>query len=262
MLLDIPILNRELMGKTFIEKIAYFDEIDSTNNYARNKELGNNVLVIAECQTSGKGRFKRKWESNKSDNLTFTLRKEFDIEVRRIQSVNFFFTYFLLAGIESFLTGFNSQGKLPGLEIKWPNDILAGGKKIGGILIEHDKNNNFLVGIGLNVNQVSFSDKINSKTASLRKVSGMTTDRTALLIHILQIYNKNISLLLEKRYRQIFDLWINSCKMIGKSVNIISPDNLETEGKVVSIQEDGGILVNIDNNERVFYSSDISIKPE
>lgn len=262
MLLDIALLNRELIGKTFIEKIAYFDEIDSTNDYARNKELGNNVLVIAECQTSGKGRFKRKWESNKGENLIFTFRKKFDIEVRRIQSVNFFFTYFLLAGIESFLARLSSQGKLPGLQIKWPNDILAGGKKISGILIEHDKDNNFLVGIGLNVNQVSFSDKLNSKTASLRKVSGMPADRTALLIHLLQTFNENISLLLEKQYQQIFDLWVNSCKMIGKSVNIIYPDNFETEGRVVSIQEDGGILLNINNNDKIFYSGDISIEPK
>ncbi|MGH2575257.1 MAG: biotin--[acetyl-CoA-carboxylase] ligase, partial [Ignavibacteria bacterium] len=154
MLINPEILNSELINKTFIEKIYYFNEIDSTNEYAKKIKDEDNILIVSEYQTSGRGRFNRIWESEKGKNLTFTIKKKFNLENKYLQIVNFYFIYFLLDAVEKFII--DNLNLRPDLEIKWPNDILLSGKKLCGLLIESNQKN-FYVGIGLNVNQEKFN---------------------------------------------------------------------------------------------------------
>ena len=259
-MLDLDLLNSKIVGKTFISSVKYLDELDSTNTNAKNPDVADNVLVITEFQSSGKGRLDRRWESNKGENLTFTIKKKFDIDAQNVQSVNFFFSYFLLNGIEQFLTSCKDLVNPHELEIKWPNDILLGNKKLGGLLIENDNKRNILIGIGLNVNQRRFSKVYDSKTTSLIEVLGAAINRTELLVNIIHIFNDNIGLLLKKQFKDIYSLWMSKCKIIGKMVDFTYPNNFTDTGYVVNVLDDGGIVLNIDNIDKTFYSGDIRIK--
>jgi len=258
-LLDLDLFNSEILGKTFISNVIYLDEIDSTNVYTKNPDIGDNVLVIAEFQSSGKGRLNRIWESNKGENLTFTIKKNFDVDAQNIQCINFFFSYFLLRAIEEYSYSNMGSKNPPEFELKWPNDILFDNKKVSGLLIENN-NRNFLIGIGLNVNQRRFSSIFDSKSASLAEITGKTINRTELLIKIIQVFNDNINLLLTRRFKDIYTLWVSRCKVIGKTVEFTYTNNFKDTGYVVDVLRDGGIVLRIDNSNKTFYSGDIMIK--
>src|SRR5512146_608741 len=105
-----------------VSSVRYFDKIDSTNIYAKSID-DDGVLVLTDFQTQGMGRMKRKWESAKGKNLTFTIKKTFEIDTRHIQAVSFYFSYFTLAYLKDFIAkSLKQDSKFPELKIKWPND--------------------------------------------------------------------------------------------------------------------------------------------
>ena len=137
--------------------IIKLDAIDSTNDYlkqlAREQEAENYTLVIAREQTKGRGQMGAKWVSEPGKNLTMSLL----VRDLRLQSDTFFDLNVAVAlGVMEVLEGMS----IPNLKIKWPNDIMADNKKVGGILIENswktDGSYTAVVGLGLNLNQTDF----------------------------------------------------------------------------------------------------------
>jgi len=136
--------------------IVRLDEVDSTNNYAnrqiRESSVPEGTVFLAYDQTAGRGQQKNTWESAPGENLVFSivLVPEF-LEIRD----QFMLSKVVILGIYSAL-----NKRVVDLKIKWPNDIYAGNKKLGGILIENSIMNgllkNSVVGIGINVNQEVF----------------------------------------------------------------------------------------------------------
>lgn len=137
--------------------VIKLDAIDSTNDYLKqlNKEkwLENYTAVIAYEQTRGKGQMGSQWISEPGKNLTISvLVKDLPMDMVSIYDFN---VAVALASIA--LLAFYGIEKT---NIKWPNDIMAEGKKVGGILIENQfKSNGYytsVVGFGLNLNQTDF----------------------------------------------------------------------------------------------------------
>ena len=157
-------------------KIIHIEETDSTNRWMAASQPHCDV-VVAEYQTAGKGCGTNTWESERGKNLTFSVMlhpthipavRQFDIS--RIVSVA------ICETLEHYI---NNK-----VEIKWPNDIYVGNRKICGILIENRLQGTVIrdsiVGIGLNVNQWFFrSDAPNP--VSLYQLTGQETDREELL---------------------------------------------------------------------------------
>ena len=130
-MLNINLIRERLEGKTFINEIYYRAEIDSTSSFAKQSPR-DNLLVLADYQTKGKGRYDRNWESEKGSNLMFSVKKKFSIKNSETPYINFYFTYHIYCAIKSYLEK-NNIDELP-LYIKWPNDILIDEKKVVGIL--------------------------------------------------------------------------------------------------------------------------------
>jgi len=135
------------------------DVVDSTNNYAANllvqTKLVSGTAIMTHFQTGGRGQRGSDWVSEPGKNLLFSIV----LNGHFINSEN----YFLLS--KSVAIGINEAlEELSGKTgfVKWPNDIYIDQKKIGGILIENQWKGSLLevaiVGIGINVNQVSFDD--------------------------------------------------------------------------------------------------------
>ncbi len=244
-----------------ISTVQYFEKIDSTNLYAKSAEVDDGVLVLTDFQTQGMGRMKKKWESVKGKNLTFTIKKHFEIDTRHIQSVNFFFSYYILAYLKDFIAKkLDGNSNFPDLKIKWPNDILLDSKKICGLLIENTVNQNqFVIGIGLNVNQETFPDEFDYKTTSLRNCLGFEIDTTDLLIQLIDIFSKNIYFLKKQKYRLIFNLWKNSTGLVGKEVLFSENGENPKSGKIIDLLDDGGLKMDFDRRIRTFYSGEIKL---
>jgi len=170
--------------------VYYVEETPSTMIVARNLAAGTDAwagcpsgtVIAAGYQSSGRGRVPgRVWQSRRGENLTFTLI------LRENDTLIGDFPLSLAAGLG--LAFFLEESFDLRPEIKWPNDILVGGRKISGILIER-KRGVYLAGIGLNVNQVSFSGDIESKATSVKAETGMTSDPHVLLADVLKSLKK------------------------------------------------------------------------
>lgn len=154
-------------------KYVILEEVDSTNSYVslHSPELDDMTMVAAHSQTAGRGQRGNSWESEPGSNLTFTLL------ARRLPVApagQFAISEAVALGVSDFLRGAGLAA-----DVKWPNDIYVGDRKISGILIEHSLTGSEIeqtrIGVGLNVNQTEFrSDAPNP--VSMRQLTGDSYD--------------------------------------------------------------------------------------
>lgn len=177
--------------------IIKLDAINSTNDYLKRllqrQFTENFTIVTAENQTDGKGQMGSKWNVEAGKNLTFSvLVKDLLLEVNQIFHLNVAVAVSIIEAL-SFL-------EIKDLAIKWPNDILAEGKKIGGILIENSLKSDgeifSIIGIGINVNQRNFENL--PKASSLSILLHRDIDKEAVLVSIVECLTRNVSLILNK----------------------------------------------------------------
>ena len=151
-------------------KQIILDTIDSTNEYAKRiaKDVDENILIIANSQTNGRGTHGRNWYSEEGKNILMSF---FIKDINDYKSIDG-----ITIEIGRIIHEILSSKFDLNFEIKLPNDILCNGKKICGILCEssiiNDKVNYLIIGIGLNVNQTNFNDDIKDIATSLKKELG------------------------------------------------------------------------------------------
>jgi len=139
--------------------ILKFEQLDSTNNYAKTliKEgkAKDAQVIYTVSQSAGRGQATNTWESEAGKNLTFSLIIEPENIIPRNQ---FLISQAVSVGIANYLKFVINNEPI---HIKWPNDIYVGMKKIAGILIENTIRDNKIlysvIGVGLNINQTEFS---------------------------------------------------------------------------------------------------------
>lgn len=189
--------------------IIKLNAINSTNDYLKTlssaQYLENFTVVIAENQTKGKGQMGAKWNTAPGKNLTFSvLIKDLLLGINEIFNLNVAVAVSILQALE--------KQNVSMLAVKWPNDILAGNKKIGGILIENSIKNSgeifSVVGIGLNVNQTDFEGL--PKASSLAIVCGKEFDKMNILENIVTNLKRNVASLLHKNVNPLWDKYHKS----------------------------------------------------
>lgn len=263
-MLDIRKIKSVLAGSSFISEIYYFPEINSTSLYAKSLNTERDILVLTDYQTQGVGRFDRTWESGKGKNLTFTIKKRFNIDSENIQSVNFFFSYFLYAFLKDFIAKNMLPGNIfPEVTIKWPNDIMVNAKKISGLLMENNfSKKEFIIGVGININQKKFSQEHSQKPASLINFVSQEVPLSGLLVDLINTYDKNVYLLEDRHYGLIFKLWKNSTALIDKEVAFLEYNKGIKYGKVIDLLYDGGVKIEQNGEVFTFYSGDVKLQIE
>ncbi|MFX0557307.1 biotin--[acetyl-CoA-carboxylase] ligase [Maribacter sp. CXY002] len=177
-------------------QIIKLSATESTNAYLKEMIEGEYpadlTVVVTDKQTKGKGQMNAVWESYPFKNLTFSvLKRHSKLEARQQFIITMCVSLAVVAVFDTL--------KLPKIRIKWPNDILSGTTKICGILIENNINGTFVktsvIGIGINVNQTTFSKGLNA--TSIKKLLGKDIDLDSLLKSILihlENYLEKISL--------------------------------------------------------------------
>lgn len=252
--------NLDLIG---VKRVFYFDSIDSTNTFAKSCKDEDDLLIIAEHQSAGRGRLDRSWNSEKSKNITISLVKSFDIQSPHL--INFYTSYIVLRSLKEYIS---KQVDDPAnvFSLKWPNDIMLNGKKVGGILSElidiNEIPQKYIIGIGINVNQETFNDEISHKAVSLKSFFKKDFNLNEIIPRFInQFYN---DLVLLERKDILMELWrLNSC-MINRKVKFLRTDlNQEIEGLVIDVCDDGGIKIKTSENINskifsTFYTGEIS----
>jgi BirA family biotin operon repressor/biotin-[acetyl-CoA-carboxylase] ligase len=233
-------LNTKFIGR----KIYYFDALSSTMDVAMQlgiKGVAEGALVLAESQTKGKGRLGRSWFSPKYKGIYLSLLLKPKSLPCSSASILTLLTAVSICEAIKEITGLDAR-------IKWPNDILIGHKKLGGILTElsaeMDEVNFVIIGIGLNVN----NDKktLVSAATSLKEQKKENISRTDLLQEILRRIETNYLLFQERGAQAIIEKWREYGITLGKRVKVYCHKE-HIEGQAIDIDADGGLLVRKDS---------------
>ncbi len=182
-------LSHRLYGTPFARRIFHFFKVDSTNSVAmRLGEAGepHGAVVLAEEQTAGRGRAGRSWTSEKSAGIYCSILLRPPISPAHAPLLT------LVAGLAARDAAAEDLDALP--DIRWPNDLLVGGRKFCGILTEMhaepDRIHYAVVGIGINVNQAKMPADLATIATSLRIETGKAHSRFELLIRLLQYFDR------------------------------------------------------------------------
>jgi BirA family biotin operon repressor/biotin-[acetyl-CoA-carboxylase] ligase len=238
-------LNTEFLGR----QIKYMEETPSTNNDTWNffqKNAPEGTLVITNNQIDGRGRRNSKWLSTPNKSLTFSFLL---FPKKNLENLSLLP---LLTGI-SIIKGIQNITKIK-LGLKWPNDIMADQKKIGGILIESNSNDEELgivIGIGININESEYDIPVEicNKASSLHVYSGKEFDLSLILSSILNEF-ENLYL---NDWSQITTLWGQYC--IHQDNEIVFHDNeKKIEGKFMGITNSGHAQIQLNGKLKTFSS--------
>ena len=217
------------------QKIHHFGELGSTMHVARElakKGVEEGTIVIAEAQSQGKGRLGREWLSPEGG-IYFTIILRPKLSPMYAPRIN------LMASVAVAKT----IGRLYGLkaQLKWPNDVLIGGKKVCGILAEIDaeidKVNSINLGVGINANTI-ISD-YEEKATSLRGELGREISRKEFLFSLLREISEQQALLTEA---SLLEEWKSLSTTLNKEVKIAAPGE-EIVGRATDIDVSGALIV-------------------
>jgi BirA family biotin operon repressor/biotin-[acetyl-CoA-carboxylase] ligase len=241
-------------------ELFFFDRAASTNTIAMEmaaKGCPEGTVIITDSQTGGKGRLGRTWISPAGVNLYLSIVVRPDIRPGDATGLT------LLSAVACASALRQSCG-IP-VSIKWPNDLLVGSRKIGGILTEiradMDRISHAVIGIGINVNlpELDIPEEIRKIATSVLIVSGKGFSRTALAAAILKEFDSWYMLLLNSGKREITERWIELSSTIGRHVRVAVGDRI-FEGMADGIDEEGLLIVRMaDGLLRKFSAGDVTI---
>jgi len=233
------------LGKTRVigRDIQVFEQTTSTNDVIEKLArdgVKEGVVVFAESQTKGRGRLGRKWISPARKGLWFSILLRPDLRPQET-------TQLTVASATALRRAIISETNLQP-EIKWPNDILLGGKKVAGILTELsaelDRVKHVVLGIGIDVNLDAdeLPAELKKTATSLKIETGENVSRAKLAVEILRELDTDYLRICAGKFSEVADEWEAHCTTIGKNV-IVQTGNRKIRGRAESLGDDGALLL-------------------
>jgi BirA family biotin operon repressor/biotin-[acetyl-CoA-carboxylase] ligase len=237
-------------GAIIGKEIIFLETATSTNDVAMElaaqRENPEGIVVIADTQTKGRGRFGRTWISPPGVNFYSTVILRPSIPPHEAALITLMAAVAVVSAIREF-TGLKAG-------IKWPNDILINGKKTGGILSEmksaSDRISYLAVGIGINVNMSlnDFPDDISALSTSLKIESGEIFDRVELLEKIFAELERAYKILLKGNKKALINDWIRLNCTLGSNVLVKNHDRI-ISGIAENINDNGELIIRLPSGE-------------
>ncbi|OYD09969.1 biotin--[acetyl-CoA-carboxylase] ligase [Paludifilum halophilum] len=252
-------LKPHLRTRSFGRRMQYQECVPSTQLLAHEwaKEgAEEGSLVITEEQTDGKGRMNRIWHSPPHSGIWMSLVLRPPIPVTEAPQLT------LMASVAVTRTLRRETGL--DVTIKWPNDLLVGGKKICGILTElrgeQDRVQYVVLGIGINVNVTPdfLPKELESIATSLAIEGGRTFQRPLLIAAILKELEEVYEGYLDHGFEPIRILWEEAAGMLGRIITAQTPEG-PRRGEAVGLASSGALLLKTEEGTLPVYSSDIQI---
>ena len=258
---------RHYLGETLVvgRELRCFQELDSTNHYA--KDLGQSggadgTAVIADCQTAGRGRMNRSFQSPKGKGIYLTVLLRPELPPDRLPPMT------ALAGVAVCAAVERVCGVRPGL--KWPNDPVLNGKKLCGILTEMSleaetgRLQSLVLGVGVNVAQgpEDFSPEVREMATSLLQFLGKPVSRPRLAAALLEELDKAYAALLTGDLSEYLAAYRRDCVNLGKTVQLVPFGGGQREtAQAVDIDEEFGLVVRgAGGAERTVRSGEVSVR--
>ena len=239
--MEISEIRKHLAAETVGDRLFVRDEVGSTNDVLRGlMEEGSatdGTVVVSDSQTAGRGRLGRKWVSPAGVNLYLSALFCPDIPAQESPV----FTFLASCALVEVFSGYGVDA-----EIKWPNDILVGGRKISGVLTELGASGGavdyLVIGIGVNLNLSGEfirgeMEDLSEKTTSLSVLLGEDVSREKFCAELVNALDRFYGEFRRRGTRAIVDMWIERWGLIGKEVSV------DVSGEIVS-----GVAERVDAN--------------
>jgi len=241
----------KLVGKQVLNLAFAESTMDDTRALA-SQGAREGLVVIADHQSKGRGRFNREWLTTAGQDVTISIL--FKPSLNKLHMLN------MVASLAIQKTIYEITKEKA--EIKWPNDVLVKGKKVSGILIETVMSNanevDFaVVGIGLNVNlDLAEMDMIKDSATSISLIKGSITDKYEVLSILLNMIDKHYQLL-----QQGIDLcieWSSNLSTIGAQVKVSNGKNIIL-GYAVGVDSVGNLIIETNEEKITVSSGDVTL---
>lgn len=250
-----PVIEQGLTTTWAGRPIVSLRTVDSTNKRARElaaQGAPQGTLVIAEEQTAGRGRRGRGWISPPGEAIYMSLILRPEAHPSQVA----------LLSLQTALAVAKAIARATGLDarIKWPNDIVCGGKKVCGMLLEMNANeqsvSDVVAGIGINVHQKRMPEEIGKTAASLDMLGGRPCSRASLVRAFLTEYEAVDALGRE----ELMEAYRERSATLGSRVQVIAPSGSFT-GTAREITASGSLMVEDEQGQlREVLAADVSVR--
>ena len=247
-LLDSNIVKKKISHENI--KLEIFETLDSTNDYLKtHTSCTDPHFCVAETQTGARGRMGRGWVSPFGSNLYMSLSYLFSEDISELSGLS------LVIGI-SVVKALKSLTREIPLQLKWPNDIVVEGKKLGGILVDVIAEANgqcrVIIGLGLNVNMTQAT--VDRPWTSLELLLNRKIDRNELLANLMDSMLETIDQFRQNGLQAFMHEWNALDSLEGKFISLVCAGN-EITGTARGVDTLGRLVLESTTGERKAYSS-------
>jgi len=220
-------------------------ETASTNDVAReqaHKGVASGFVVAAGRQTRGRGRLGRPWESPQNRGLYVSILLRTGLPMTQVGRLTITSSVAAADAVEA-VAGFRPQ-------IKWPNDLMTGERKLAGLLLETEREGALLdfavIGIGINVGHETddFSPEVRGLATSLRLVTGQPYRRADVLVALLQAFERRLG----EPYAEVHEAWEASSLTLGQRVTLTTTRGVK-HGQAMGLDASGALLLRGESGE-------------
>jgi len=248
-----------LAGTRFGASVKLYDSLESTQNAAYEALVhgaGEGALIVADAQTSGRGRLGRHWFSPPGKGIYMSFLLQPNVPLARAPQMTLLLSVAMCRAIRRSI-GADAT-------IKWPNDILIGGRKVCGILVETileaDAVKAMIAGIGVsaNVGRDEFPEALRPIATSLMEAAGARVSREAVIGEFFEQFEALYELYRSDGFEPVKTLWEALSSTLHGRVRVNTPQGV-AEGVAEGITTEGALLVRDDAGVvHTMYSGDLS----
>jgi len=254
-ILDVAAVRAQLGARAREFQLELLDTCASTNTLllerARAGAPAGSVLVC-ELQSAGRGRRGNRWQSVLGGSLTWSLLWRFPRGAAGLSGLS------LAVGV-AVARALASLG-IEGVQLKWPNDLLHAGRKLGGILIELH-GDAAVIGIGLNLHlRPGVRDGIAQAVTDLAAIAVPVPQRNRLLAAMLIELGRVLEQFTEQGFAPLRQEWMDRHAHQDRLVTLSSGEGKAVAGRAVGVAEDGALLLQTGQGLERFVNGELSLR--
>jgi BirA family transcriptional regulator, biotin operon repressor / biotin---[acetyl-CoA-carboxylase] ligase len=223
------------VGASATGSIVRLGIVDSTQSVAfalAERGAADRTVVVADAQSAGRGRRGRTWQAPAGTSLLLSILVRPRLPQPLLPTLSPT-TAVAAADALRRVTGVDAR-------VKWPNDVLVGGRKIAGILLESRTSSTVIIGLGVNLGQREFPPELATRATSVALEGGRVPDRETMLVALLEEFDANRARLEAEGFEPVRERWRRLSDTLGRRVTIDA-----VSGVAVDLDADGALLLDV-----------------
>ena len=261
-LLDVDRIRAQLGALSNRVDVEAIETIDSTNTEMMKRAIAgapSGAALAAEIQTEGRGRRGRVWQSALGASLTFSLLWRFRKGAAQLGGLSLVVGLAILRALHQLGIGKNT------VQLKWPNDVVVGARKLAGVLIESQGDmlgpTAVVIGIGINIDlPVHVIARIDQPVTDVHSVAGETVSRNRLLAEVLRQLIIMLADFDADGFAPFKDEWTHAHALHQQPVRVINGDGGSVDAIVRGVADDGTLVIHYDGRDRLLASGEVSLR--